>query len=168
MVCGVPLQTVVYSDKIFALGKRHLSWFLLSVDFPLLPACPVTCLNFIPPHLDTHIDASSYFVFHGAPRSLSLVDLLRLRDDKGHAILKMTGEQVCSKPVIEVLMDARGVLRCCTRCGIWEALHGDRFRACDDCGARFYCSEVVSARHVGLHYERLTSLTRLGLVSQER
>ena len=149
MDTGTPLQTPSYPEKTFALGRKHVSWFLLSVDFPLLPACPVACLNFIAPHLDTHINGSfdlhSHFAFHGAPRGLSLCDLLRLRDDKGRAVLKMTGEQAASKPVIEVLMGASGVLRCCTRCGIWEALHGERFRACGDCGARFYCSEAVSA-----------------------
>jgi len=70
------------------------------------------------------------------------MELLRLRDENGQAVLKLAGEYVGSKPVVEALIPAEGMLQACAHCGIWESCVGRRFVACDACRARYYCSDI--------------------------
>ena len=145
---GLSLNIEACLGKTFALGRHHASWFLLCVDLPSLPAFPSLCLNWVSPHVVVSPLALQctrrYFVYHAAPRGLSLVNLLRLRDCEGQAVLKLTGENIGSKPILEVLLDESAVLQCCAHCGLWESLLGERFSACGSCHARYYCSKTVS------------------------
>ncbi|KAH9911792.1 uncharacterized protein B0H18DRAFT_1059213 [Fomitopsis serialis] len=68
------------------------------------------------------------------------MDLLRLRDEGGRAVFKLTGESAGSKPLIEALMPAEGMLQACAHCGVWESYMGHRFIACGACRERYYCS----------------------------
>lgn len=143
------LHSSAYPDRQFGLGKSHASWFLLTVDFPGLPACPLQCINFIAPHW--HLTPPSLssahptFVYNGAPRGFALLDILGLRDDQEQAAIKLTGEDIGSKPLLEVLLDVEGILHCCSCCGKWESSQGDRFLECEACSEVYYCSETVSS-----------------------
>ncbi|KAH9917467.1 uncharacterized protein B0H18DRAFT_1214572 [Fomitopsis serialis] len=70
------------------------------------------------------------------------MELLRLRDADGQAVLKLTGDSAGTKPIVEALVPAEGMLHACAHCGVWESCVGQRFVACDACRARYYCSDV--------------------------
>lgn len=126
---GLILHTATYPDRAFAIGRIHESWFVLSVDFPHLPASPIQCINFIAEHISL-VSPRKIFLFNGAPRGLSHFDLLRLRDDRDGPALKLTGDDIGSRPLLEVLLDTDSILHCCSACGKWQSLHGDRFLEC--------------------------------------
>lgn len=140
--CGLILHTATYPDRALAIGRKHESWFVLSVDFPHLPASPIQCINFIAEHISL-VSPRKIFLFNGAPRGLSHFDLLRLRDDRDGPALKLTGDNIGSRPLLEVLLDTDSILHCCSACGKWQSLYGDRFLECGACQDVYYCSEKV-------------------------
>ncbi|KAH9841121.1 uncharacterized protein C8Q71DRAFT_440086 [Rhodofomes roseus] len=141
------LRAASYTNATLTLGRHHASWFLMSTDSSSLPACPLICLNFIPPDI-TPLSPSmrtaqvERFLYHGGPGGPSLLQLLSLQDESGRPILKLTGESVGSKHIVEVLVSEADILHACAHCGMWEPPEGDRFTACDACKVRYYCSEL--------------------------